>query len=194
MRAAEDWFGLAVSGEIFVEDARYYLRRTLQRYDYIILDVFSGESAPGHVLSLEAFQLAHQRINPGGVLAINVVGCLGEGHVVVPSVARSLEEMFDHVLIHPIEHPDFSNGCSNVILFAYDGVERVPDLTVVRDKRIHSMAAKAAKAMTRSYRLPSDVEAFVITDDFNPTDLLDLPVREKLRRNTLADLNWELLL
>jgi spermidine synthase len=194
VRAAEDWFGLAVSGEIFVEDARYYLRRTSERYDYVILDVFSGESTPAHVLSLEAFHLAHQRMNSGGVLAINVVGCLGEGYVVVPSVVRTLEELFDHVLVHPIEHPDFSDGCSNVLLFAYDGPTRVPDLTVVRDRRIHPMAAKAETAITRSYRLPSDVEAFVITDDFNPTDLLDLPFRERLRRGTLADLNWELLL
>lgn len=194
VRAAEDWFGLVVSGKIFIEDARYYLRRTSERYDYVILDVFSGESTPGHVLSLEAFQLAQQRMKPGGVLTINVIGCLGEGHVVVPSVARTLGEIFDHVLIHPIEHPDFSDGCSNVILFAYDGPIRVPDLTVVSYRRIHPMAAKATTAMSRSYRLPSDVEAFLITDDFNPTDLLDLPFRERLRRNTLADLNWELLL
>ncbi len=56
------------------------------------------------------------------------------------------------------------------------------------------MAAKAAAAISRGYELPSDVEAFVITDDFNPTDLLDLPFRERLRRGTQADLNWELLL
>ncbi len=194
LRAAQDWFGLAVSGEIFIEDARYYLRRTSALYDYLILDVFSGESTPAHVLSLEAFQLAHRRMNPGAVLAINVVGCLDAGHVVVPSVARTLEELFDHVLIHPLEHPDFSNGCSNVLLFAYDGPARVPDLTIVRDRRIHPMAAKAAAAISRGYELPSDVEAFVITDDFNPTDLLDLPFRERLRRGTQADLNWELLL
>jgi hypothetical protein len=96
--------------------------------------------------------------------------------------------------LHPIEHPDFSAGCSNVILFAYDGRERAPDLKGVKDRRIHPMAAKAATAMTRSYRLSPDVEAFVITDDFNPTDLLDLSFRERLRRGTLADLNWELLL
>jgi spermidine synthase len=194
VRTAQEWFELAVSGEIFIEDARYYLRRTSERYDYVILDVFSGESTPGHVISLEAFQLAHQRIDPGGVLTINVIGCLGEGQVVIPSVARTLEEVFDQVLVHPIEHPDFSDGCSNVILFAYDGPERVPDLTVIRDRRIHPMAVKAETAITRSYRLPPNAEAFVITDDFNPTDLLDLPFRERLRRNILADLNWELLL
>jgi spermidine synthase len=194
VQAAEDWFDLSVSGEIYIEDARYYLRRTAERYDYILLDVFSGESTPGHVLSLEAFQLAHQRMTPHGVLTVNLIGCLGEGQVVVPSVVRTLEQVFDHVRIHPIDHPDSSDGCGNIILLAYDGPERVPDLGAVTDRPIHPMAATAEPALIRSYRLPPGAEAFVITDDFNPIDLLDLAFRERLRRNTLADLNWEFLL
>ena len=194
VQAAEDWFGLSVSGEIYIEDARYFLRRTSQRYDYILLDVFSGESTPGHVLSLEAFRLAHERMTPDGVLTVNLVGCVGEGQVVVPSVVRTLEQVFDQVRTHPLDHPDFSDGCANIILLAHDGPERVPDLSVVADQPIHPLAARAEPALTRSYRLPPGAGAFVITDDFNPIDLLDLPFRERLRRATLADLDWEFLL
>ena len=194
VQVAKDWFGLAVSGDVFIEDARYFFRHTPNRYDYVVLDVFSGESTPGHVLSLEAFQLARQRINSGGVLAINVIGCLGDGYLVVPSIIRTLGEVFDHVSIYPVDHPDSTDGCSNVLLFAYDGRLREPDLSVVRDKRIHPIAVKAGPALTRSYELPPDAEAFLITDDYNPVDLLDLPFRERMRANTLADLNWELLL
>jgi spermidine synthase len=194
VRAARDWFGFSVSGEVYVEDARYFLRRTSERYDYVLLDVFSGESTPGHVLSVEAFRLVRDRMTPRGVLTVNVIGCLDEGRVVVPSVVRTLEEVFDHVRIHPILPPGSGEGCTNVILLAYDGPARTPDFAAVADRRVHPMAIKAVAALARRYRLPDDAEAFVITDDFNPTDLLDLTFRERLRRGALADLNWELLL
>jgi spermidine synthase len=194
VQAATDWFGLSVSGGVFIEDARYFLQRTAQQYDYILLDVFSGESTPGHVLSFEAFQLVRERMTSGGVLMVNLIGCLGGEQVVVPSVVRTLERVFDHVRIHPIDHPDFSDGCANILLFAYDGPEREPDLKGLGEVPIHPMAAKAGPALTRTYELPAGAKAFVITDDFNPIDLLDLSFRERLRRASLAELNWELLL
>jgi spermidine synthase len=42
------------------------------RYDLIVLDAFSSDSVPVHLLTREAFQLYLRRLTPGGVLAANI--------------------------------------------------------------------------------------------------------------------------
>ena len=76
VRLAREYFGFNNSGSVYIEDARYFLQRTTSRYDYLLLDVFNGDSTPGHVLSLEAFELMRQRLTENGVVAINLVASL----------------------------------------------------------------------------------------------------------------------
>ena len=44
----------ALSGDIILSDARHFLTTTERTYDYVILDVFNGDTTPGHILSREA--------------------------------------------------------------------------------------------------------------------------------------------
>ncbi len=54
LELARRHFQFRLNGEVYLEDARYFLSRTDRSYDYIILDVFTGDTTPGHLLSLEA--------------------------------------------------------------------------------------------------------------------------------------------
>jgi predicted membrane-bound spermidine synthase len=54
-----------------VEDARLFLREDRGAYDYIVVDVFSGEQLPAHCVTQEFFALAHARLAQGGVLQMN---------------------------------------------------------------------------------------------------------------------------
>ncbi|WP_338864402.1 fused MFS/spermidine synthase [Myxococcus stipitatus] len=54
-----------------VEDARLFLREDTQEYDYIVVDIFSGEQIPAHCVSQEFFSLALARLAPDGVLQMN---------------------------------------------------------------------------------------------------------------------------
>lgn len=64
--------------EVVEGDARISLERELQegqpqRYDILVLDVFSGDAIPVHLLTREAFQVYLQHLRPhGGVLAIHI--------------------------------------------------------------------------------------------------------------------------
>ena len=49
---AQQYFGFDKNIAVHVEDARYFLNRSTHRYDYVVLDVFNGDTTPGHVLSL----------------------------------------------------------------------------------------------------------------------------------------------
>jgi spermidine synthase len=59
---------LVVSG-----DARLSLEREPARhFDLLVLDAFSGDSIPVHLLTREAFELYWRRLKPDGVLAVHV--------------------------------------------------------------------------------------------------------------------------
>lgn len=58
--------------DVVVGDARTSLAETARAYDLIILDAFSSDAVPVHLLTREALQLYLSRLKPGGVLAFHV--------------------------------------------------------------------------------------------------------------------------
>jgi hypothetical protein len=54
-------------------DARVSLEREEgQAFDVLVLDAFSGDSPPTHLLTREAFRVYLRHLKPDGVLAVNV--------------------------------------------------------------------------------------------------------------------------
>ena len=63
--------------EIVEGDARLSMERELkesgsEKYDIFIVDAFSGDSIPTHLLDKEAIELYLQHLNPGGVMAFHI--------------------------------------------------------------------------------------------------------------------------
>jgi SAM-dependent methyltransferase len=64
--------GCAGSVDIAEGDARLTLEREpAQQFDLLVLDAFSGDSIPVHLLTREAFALFFRHLKPGGVLAVH---------------------------------------------------------------------------------------------------------------------------
>ncbi|MFO0759871.1 MAG: fused MFS/spermidine synthase [Byssovorax sp.] len=57
---------------IVLGDARRSLSLTTDRYDLLVLDAYSSDAVPVHLLTAEAFDLFLARLAPAGVLAIHV--------------------------------------------------------------------------------------------------------------------------
>ncbi|MGH2920249.1 MAG: spermidine synthase, partial [Solirubrobacteraceae bacterium] len=53
-------------------DARPFLRRTEERYDVIVVDAYRQPYIPFYLATKEFFELARDRLRPGGVVLINV--------------------------------------------------------------------------------------------------------------------------
>jgi hypothetical protein len=47
-------------------------RQPLQRFDLLVVDAFSGDAIPVHLLTKEAWVLYWKHLNPDGVLAVHV--------------------------------------------------------------------------------------------------------------------------
>ncbi|HEY0866534.1 MAG TPA: fused MFS/spermidine synthase [Fimbriimonas sp.] len=57
---------------VVIGDARLTLSRSPDRYDLIVLDAFSSDAIPVHLLTREAMQMYLQRLNPGGLIAFHI--------------------------------------------------------------------------------------------------------------------------
>ena len=70
--------------EIVMGDARLSMEREQpQQYDIIVLDAFSGDAVPTHLLTREAFAVYARHLKSGGVIAVNVTNRYLELHSIV---------------------------------------------------------------------------------------------------------------
>jgi len=75
--------------EIVVGDARLQLEREPdQGFDFLVLDAFSSDAIPVHLLTLEAFEVYERHLAPQGVIAINV----SNQHVELATIVYRLAE------------------------------------------------------------------------------------------------------
>jgi spermidine synthase len=92
LRAAREHFALPAATRVVLGDARTETRRLPGRYEVIILDAFAGDTPPFHLLTREALTAVAERLAPGGLVAVNLVGAVtGPGARVLASVARTME-------------------------------------------------------------------------------------------------------
>ncbi|MBK9383889.1 MAG: fused MFS/spermidine synthase [Planctomycetes bacterium] len=75
-------------------DARVALRALPGIWDAILVDAYAGQvHIPAHLCSREFFRELHERLSPGGIVALNV-GALGPKDGVAGAIANTLAESF----------------------------------------------------------------------------------------------------
>jgi spermidine synthase len=88
--------------ELFTEDARPFLRRIDRRYDAIFVDAYRQPYIPFYLTTVEFFELARDRLNPDGVLVVNV-GHPEASDKLEKVLAATVGEVFPNVARDPLE-------------------------------------------------------------------------------------------
>jgi MFS family permease len=188
-------FGFAVSGDVVVGDARRHLATSRRSYDYVIFDVFNGDTTPEHLMSIEAMRLAKARVRPGGVLAVNVMGSLRHDNFVTASVARTLEAVFESVAIFPVFPADAEEQAGSVVMVAWDGAVRSFPAGRFDRAPVHPLVRqRLGRSAGWRFRFPVETRAIVLSDEYNPIGFFDLWVKERAREGILKDIYLDLLL
>ncbi len=101
---AEDYFDLRDRPQLqrYAEDARPFLRRTDARYDAIFVDAYRQPYIPFYLTSQEFFELARDRLKPGGVVIVNV-GHPESSDRLEKVLSATVAEVFPNQLRDPIE-------------------------------------------------------------------------------------------
>jgi spermidine synthase len=88
---AVGYFGLDPNLFVHIDDARHFVRINDNSYDLVIYDVFKGEEAPAHILTLESVNETKAILDPEGMIIINFYGYLeGSLGLLTRSVAKTL--------------------------------------------------------------------------------------------------------
>ena len=85
---------------VFDADARPYLRRTDERYDLIVADAYHQPYVPFYLATREFFELARDRLTPGGILALNVAAVPGDTSL-LDGITGTLLHEFESVSVWP---------------------------------------------------------------------------------------------
>ena len=86
----------------YAEDARPFLRRTKARYDAIFVDAYRQPYIPFYLATREFFELARDRLNPGGAVVVNAGHPEGNDDL-EKVLSATLGEVFPHVARDPLE-------------------------------------------------------------------------------------------
>jgi spermidine synthase len=166
-------FTTGPNNEVAIEDARIFLRRSRETYDWIILDAFDREAQiPVHLTTREFFATAALRLAEDGVMLTN----LHQGTRFFASEVLTIRAVFPEVVLLP----DRTRG--NVILMAAKTpapiASRLQQLTAEEQVRYRSygvdMVAIAADMVPEADYLPVlQEQGMVLTDDFAPVESLD---------------------
>jgi spermidine synthase len=178
-------FGLPAELPVHLEDARTYLARPGKNYDLIVLDVFSGDTTPAHLLSVEAMHSLKARLNPGGLIAFNLIGSLNAADATLPSIIATARTVLAHAVLYPFFKAPKTEG--NVVLIASDA-ELTPaagsgftgPLSPMVEAGVRHALANAMVIGDRFAGQP------VLTDDFNPIDTRDQTARDAVRNDILT--------
>jgi len=196
---AKKYFDFNPSGDTFASDARYFLSTTDRQYNYIILDVFTGDLTPGHLISQEAFELVSKRLKPNGILAMNLIGSVNKDNYMTASVIKTIHTVFKHVEIYPVfdakEELDSTGGIGNLAVVAYNGEKLHSKFNNIDPSMIHpKLQKRVLNNIQQQYSFAKNQDAVVLTDDYNPIDFYDVALRETIRKNLVDYVNWDLLM
>ncbi len=86
--------------ELVLGDARLQLEaEASQQFDVLVVDAFSGDSVPVHLLTREAFEQYAKHLKPNGVLAVHITNRFLELQPVIQTAAQKLgftAKLIDH--------------------------------------------------------------------------------------------------
>lgn len=163
---ARNYFGGLQNGEsVFIMDGRNFIKETDHRYDFIVVDVSNVDSVPFHLYSQNFFSEAQDKLSPDGVFSMNTLGTPTGG--LFESIHSTLCSVFKYVRAFRAHTTEVAG---NMIFFA----SNTPlDLSPEQDAR-----NKPNEAMFTE-------TGIVLTDNYNPIDILSAKVGPAIRGHYL---------
>ena len=163
--AAERYMDLGeIDIDIVIMDARMYLRQTEKKFDTIILDAFSVQLyIPSHLVTKEFFSLAHESLQEGGILVMNV-NASERTSPLLEGITNSVATAFSHVYVIKVK-----DGFWNYLVLAS---EKELDLDAAASELSADFWDIANIWRTKSETVVYDKNKFAFTDDKAPVEFM----------------------
>ena len=165
-KLAREYFSFTVpAGQaLAIEDGRQFLKRSRERYDQIWLDAFNSDYIPAHMTTKEFLKLAQSRLNDGGIVIQN----LFSGNNLYDAQIATFRSVFAKVFVFVGQ----KSGSSVIVASDRpacepEGLRKQAEKWGGKIGRI-DLVAEAGKSRVA----PATPNAPILTDDYNPANLL----------------------
>jgi spermidine synthase len=165
-KLAKQYFRFAApSGQtLSIDDGRQFLKKSKERYDQIWLDAFNSDYIPAHMTTKEFLQLAKLRLNEGGIVIQNVFG----DNKLYDAQIATFQAVFARVFVFE------GQKTGSCIIVASDKPACEP-ATLRREAEKWGGKIGRIDLITEAGKCrvaPVRKNAPILTDDFNPANLL----------------------
>ena len=93
--------------DVVLGDGRLSLEREQpQEFDVLVLDAFSGDAVPTHLLTEEAFEIYHRHLRPGATIAVNI----SNRYLDLSPVVAGLADRFGYSMSRTLSAADPAKG------------------------------------------------------------------------------------
>ena len=140
---AEEWFtyladarARGVDVDVVIGDGRLQLARTVEAFDVIVLDAFSSDAIPAHLLTREAFALYLERMTAQGMLVINIAN----RHLDLRAVLRDHARTFDLAAVEIARAGNWLENTAHTRWVFMSRDRAFIDQTIVDDMHTEKMA------------------------------------------------------
>jgi len=187
---ARDFFNLDNRCNIFIDDARHHIRVTEKEYDIIVLDTFTGEQVPSHLLTLENCIEIKKTLKKGGLFLINFTGFLtGDKGLASRSIYSTLIKAgFDTKIIATPGSEDTRN-----LVFAASPVHQ--NYSTLSPERQNNCCTGMMKVPVPPPFVDTSpinlTNSLIFTDDKPVMDIVHLDASETWRRNIIKNFEVE---
>jgi spermidine synthase len=93
------------SADLYIDDARHYIRNTDAKYDVVVIDLLIGEVQPTHVFSVEGFSDLKRILTEDALVIINFQGTMTD-----PELSRGPRSIYKTLLASGFKVQHFSPG------------------------------------------------------------------------------------
>ena len=181
IRFSKEYFSLPDDIHVIQDDARRVLNANKNAYDLIVMDIFNGEIAPSHVLSVEAFEQVKKALSDRGIVIINFNGNItGEAGI----SGRSLYKTLIHAGFQVQMLPTFEEGernRNNLFVATLKPLDLEKKMTIpITYFKNGELQNYGIKQNLFNFKTVDLTDAWVITDEF--------PMMEQI--NQLAARQW----
>ncbi|VVB53654.1 Polyamine aminopropyltransferase [uncultured archaeon] len=146
------------------EDARMFLRKTDEKYDIVVWDLFSdGGSIPFHTDTQEYFNELSTHLTDDGVLAINIISAVeGPASGILTANVKTLKTILPNVYVFPIDF--IPARPQNVIVIA------------TKQKNNYDLNDWLKKASEQATTPTGNLTIYALSLRTNPLDLDNAPI------------------
>jgi len=188
IRVAKEYFGF--EGDVFVGDARRFIKNSDKKYDAIFFDVSVGDAFPAHMYTKESFSETKMALQEGGILVVHMGGLIDS--LKIRSLYKTIDSVFNNVFV--IKSGD--SASSGIAFFATDwDIDKnfirenikahYPLRKGEREAHFYIMDNDWFDSLPGPPRQAGEASAIVITDNYNPLDLWQIDTMEAWREYSL---------